>query len=161
MECIEQIRASVLHGPKELRIVRILRTFILVQHIDKSQETRSISPPGPREAQVSVRATGLCGSDLHYYHDFRNGNIAVKEPFSLGHESAGVVVKVGEDVTTLQVGDKVALEVGLPCGRCDFCNKGRYNLCKDMNFLSSARKFPHSQGTLQDRINHPAAFCHK
>ena len=111
--------------------------------------------------QVSVCTTGLCGSDLHYYHDFRNGNIIVKEPFSLGHESAGVVVKVGEGVTSLQVGDKVALEVGLPCGRCDFCTGDRYNLCKDMNFLSSARRFPHSQGTLQDRINHPAAFSHK
>jgi len=80
---------------------------------------------------------------------------------SLGHESAGVVVGVGSAVTNFQIGDKVALEVGLPCGECERCAEGRYNICKGMNFRSSAKAFPHAQGTLQDRINHPAAWCHK
>jgi len=80
---------------------------------------------------------------------------------SLGHESAGVVVGVGSAVTNLQIGDKVALEVGLPCGECERCAEGRYNICKGMNFRSSAKAFPHAQGMLQDRINHPAAWCHK
>ncbi|OCL12121.1 GroES-like protein [Glonium stellatum] len=139
-----RIRASVLHGAKDLRI-----------------ENRSLPAPGPNEVQVSVRATGLCGSDLHYYRHYRNGDIIVREPMSLGHESAGVVVGVGSAVTNFQVGDKVALEVGLPCGECERCGEGRYNICKGMNFRSSAKAFPHAQGTLQDRINHPAAWCHK
>lgn len=139
-----QIRASVLHGAKDLRI-----------------ENRSLPFPGPNEVQVSVRATGLCGSDLHYYRHYRNGDIIVREPMSLGHESAGVVVGVGSAVTNFQIGDKVALEVGLPCGECERCAEGRYNICKGMNFRSSAKAFPHAQGTLQDRINHPAAWCHK
>jgi L-iditol 2-dehydrogenase len=80
---------------------------------------------------------------------------------SLGHESAGVVVAVGQDVKGFEVGDKVALEVGLPCESCERCKEGRYNICKGMNFRSSAKAFPHAQGTLQDRINHPAAWCHK
>lgn len=80
---------------------------------------------------------------------------------SLGHESAGVIVGVGSAVTNFQIGDKVALEVGLPCGECERCAEGRYNICKGMNFRSSAKAFPHAQGTLQDRINHPAAWCHK
>jgi len=81
---------------------------------------------------------------------------------SLGHESAGVVVGVGSDVHGLfKAGDKVALEVGLPCDACDRCVEGRYNICKAMRFRSSAKAFPHVQGTLQDRINHPAAWCHK
>ena len=80
---------------------------------------------------------------------------------SLGHESAGVVVGMGSAVTNFQIGDKVALEVGLPCGECERCAEGRYNICKGMNFRSSAKAFPHAQGTLQDRINHPAAWCHK
>jgi L-iditol 2-dehydrogenase len=80
---------------------------------------------------------------------------------SLGHESAGVVVGVGSDVQNFKLGDKVALEVGLPCETCDRCKEGRYNICKGMRFRSSAKAFPHAQGTLQDRINHPAAWCHK
>ncbi|KAJ9649438.1 hypothetical protein H2201_004975 [Coniosporium apollinis] len=139
-----QIRASVLHGAKDLRI-----------------ESRSLPSPLPTELQVSVRATGLCGSDLHYYNHYRNGDIIVREPLSLGHESAGVVVAVGKDVTGFSVGDKVALEVGQPCGNCQRCGEGRYNICKQMRFRSSAKSFPHAQGTLQERINHPAAWCHK
>ncbi|KAL1605287.1 hypothetical protein SLS60_004835 [Paraconiothyrium brasiliense] len=125
-----QIRASVLHGAGDLRI-----------------EDRSIFPPGPTDVQVAVRATGLCGSDLHYYRHYRNGDIIVREPMSLGHESAGVVVAVGSEVEQSQ-----KFKVG---------DKGRYNICKEMKFRSSAKAFPHAQGTLQDRINHPAAWCHK
>lgn len=80
---------------------------------------------------------------------------------SLGHESAGIVVGVGSDVKNFNVGDKVALEVGQPCETCERCKEGRYNICKNMRFRSSAKSFPHAQGTLQDRINHPAAWCHK
>ncbi|KAF4304427.1 putative sorbitol dehydrogenase protein [Botryosphaeria dothidea] len=143
--CGGPIRASVLHGAKDLRI-----------------ENRDLTAPAPNELQVAVRATGLCGSDLHYYNHYRNGDIIVKEPMSLGHESAGVVVAVGSDAqANFKVGDKVALEVGQPCGECERCKEGRYNICKGMKFRSSAKAFPHVQGTLQDRINHPAAWCHK
>lgn len=140
----KQIRASVLHGAQDLRI-----------------ESRSLFPPGPTDLQISIRSTGLCGSDLHYYRHYRNGDIIVQEPMSLGHESAGVVVGVGSDVSNFKVGDKVALEVGLPCEQCERCKEGRYNICKGMKFRSSAKAFPHAQGTMQDRINHPAAWCHK
>jgi L-iditol 2-dehydrogenase len=71
------------------------------------------------------------------------------------------VTAVGADVATLQVGDRVALEVGLPCEQCELCKSGRYNICKGMKFRSSAKAYPHAQGTLQDRINHPAKWCHK
>ncbi|KAI4701008.1 hypothetical protein J4E89_010844 [Alternaria sp. Ai002NY15] len=140
----KNIRASVLHGAKDLRI-----------------ENRTLFPPSQTELQISVRSTGLCGSDLHYYRHYRNGDIIVREPMSLGHESAGVVVDVGSEVSGFKVGDKVALEVGQPCENCERCKEGRYNICKGMKFRSSAKAFPHAQGTLQDRINHPAAWCHK
>ena len=123
------------------------------------QETVSLPAPAASEVQVAVRATGLCGSDLHYYMHGRNGDIVVREPLALGHESAGVVTAVGRDVTSLQPGDRVALEVGVPCDACGLCLAGRYNLCRDMRFRSSAKSFPHFQGTLQERINHPARRC--
>lgn len=142
--CGGDIRASVLHGAKDLRV-----------------ESRELSAPEAAEVQVEVKATGLCGSDLHYFNHYRNGDIICKEPMALGHESAGVVTAVGSEVSSLKVGDRVALEVGLPCESCDLCKEGRYNICKGMRFRSSAKAFPHFQGTLQDRINHPAKWVHK
>ncbi|KAL2758381.1 hypothetical protein ACRALDRAFT_1029784 [Sodiomyces alcalophilus JCM 7366] len=138
------VQASVLHGAKDLRL-----------------EERALAAPSAGEVQVAVRATGLCGSDLHYYSHFRNGDILVREPLTLGHESAGVVTAIGPGVSTLAVGDRVALEVGQPCESCDLCVEGRYNICPAMKFRSSAKAFPHAQGTLQDKVNHPAKWCHK
>ncbi|RFU32125.1 hypothetical protein B7463_g4234, partial [Scytalidium lignicola] len=141
---ISTVQASVLHGIKDLRV-----------------ETRQLPPPGPKEVQVAVQTTGLCGSDLHYFGHYRNGDIIVKEPMTLGHESAGTVVAVGPQVSNLKVGDQVALEVGQPCGNCERCQEGRYNICKEMRFRSSAKSFPHFQGTLQERINQSADWCYK
>ena len=125
------------------------------------QDIVTLDDPGPTELQIQIKATTLCGSDLHYYEHYRNGDIQVREPLSLGHESAGVVHAVGSQVENFRVGDRVALEVGLPCGECERCREGRYNICPAMRFRSSAKAFPHAQGTLQDTINHPAAWCHK
>ncbi|KAL5461165.1 hypothetical protein PMIN06_002354 [Paraphaeosphaeria minitans] len=136
--------ASVLYGPRDLRL-----------------ETRHISGPGPQELQVAIKATGVCGSDVSYYSKFRNGDLQAVQPLSLGHESAGVVVAIGEAVTGFQIGERVALEVGVPCDNCRSCQRGRYNLCPGMRFRSSAKSVPHFQGTLQERINHPAKWCHK
>ena len=125
------------------------------------QEKVTLSPPNPNELQIAILRTGLCGSDLHYYQHFRNGDILVQQPFALGHESAGVVKALGSAVTQFAVGDHVALEVGLPCSRCDRCREGRYNICPKLKFGSSAKLLPHPWGTLQERVNHPAEWCWK
>lgn len=126
-------------------------------------ETRhiEISEPGENEVQIVPRSITLCGSDLHYYHHGRNGSITVKEPLCLGHECAGEVVQVGNAVKGLEVGDKVAVECGVPCSDCEHCLKGRYNLCPKLRFRSSGSAFPHFQGTLQEKINHPARWTHR
>ena len=113
--------------------------------------------------QLSIRSTGICGSDQHYYNHFRNGDIHVREPMSLGHESSGVVELVGPGPNphNLRPGDRVAVEVGVPCDGCARCAEGRYNICAGMRFRSSAKSFPHFQGTLQERVNHPARWCHR
>ncbi|PNY25246.1 Sorbitol dehydrogenase [Tolypocladium capitatum] len=141
----QRVTASVLHGARDLRL-----------------QERSLPPPASDEVQVAVQSTGLCGSDLHYFNHFRNGDIIVREPLTLGHESSGTVVAVGAGVAGgLAPGDRVALEVGLPCETCEFCDQGRYNICRAMRFRSSAKALPHAQGTLQERVNHPARWCHK
>ncbi|RDW77238.1 GroES-like protein [Coleophoma cylindrospora] len=138
------INASVLHGPRDVRL-----------------ETRSIADPLAGELQISIKSTGICGSDVSYYKKFANGDLCACAPLSLGHESSGVVVAIGPQVNGFKLGDRVALEVGIPCGECGICRKGRYNLCKKMRFRSSAKSIPHFQGTLQQRVNHPAVWCHK
>lgn len=125
------------------------------------QQDRDLPHPAADEVQVAVQATGLCGSDLHYYNHFAIGDIAVQQPLTLGHESSGTVVAVGSSVEDLRPGDRVALEVGVPCDECEYCTSGRYNICRGMRFRSSAKIFPHAQGTLQEKINHPARWCHK
>ncbi|KAH7886898.1 chaperonin 10-like protein [Phlebopus sp. FC_14] len=136
-------RAAVLHGPKDLRV-----------------EDRPVWPPQYNHAQVLVKSTGLCGSDLHYYLDGRNGDFALQAPLVLGHEAAGLVVAVGPGVTNIVPGQRVAIEAGVMCRQCEYCDSGRYNLCKGMRFASSAKTFPHLDGTLQDRMNHPAHVLH-
>lgn len=126
-----------------------------------AQAERDITPPASNEVQVAVQSTGLCGSDLHYFNHYRNGDIIVREPLTLGHESAGTVVAAGDAVSNLKPGDRVALEVGQPCDECEYCTGGRYNICRNMKFRSSAKAFPHAQGTLQERVNAPAKWCHK
>ncbi|THH30890.1 hypothetical protein EUX98_g3272 [Antrodiella citrinella] len=135
--------AAVLHGPKDLRI-----------------EDRTLWPPSQGQLQVAVKATGLCGSDLHYYLHARNGDFAIRSPLVLGHEAAGVVTAIGPGVRGFYVGQRVAIEAGIMCNACDYCTSARYNLCKSMRFASSAKTFPHLDGTLQDRMNHPAHVVH-
>lgn len=111
-----------------------------------------------------MKATTLCGSDLHYFTHYRNGDFCIKEPLSPGHECAGVVVATGskaEQQYGVKVGDQVAVEVGVPCDDCEHCWDGDYNLCEKLRFRSSAACFPHYQGTLQQRFNHPAKWVHK
>ncbi|KAI0066791.1 GroES-like protein [Artomyces pyxidatus] len=135
--------AAVLYGPKDLRF-----------------DERTLWPPSYGQAQVAVMSTGLCGSDLHYYLHGRNGDFALQSPLVLGHEAAGIVTAVGPGVKNLVPGQRVAIEAGIMCNNCDYCAKGRYNLCKNMRFASSAKTFPHLDGTLQERMNHPAHVLH-
>ncbi|KAI0433905.1 hypothetical protein F5Y09DRAFT_297811 [Xylaria sp. FL1042] len=75
----------------------------------------------------------------------------------LGHESAGTIVSVGASVTSLQPGDRVALEPGYPCRRCAPCLGGKYNLCPEMRFAAT----PPYDGTLTGFWTAPADFCYK
>lgn len=75
----------------------------------------------------------------------------------LGHESSGTVVEVGSSVKTLKKGDRIALEPGYPCRRCQPCLGGHYNLCPDMQFAAT----PPYDGTLTGFWVAPADFCYK
>ncbi|KAL3417889.1 hypothetical protein PVAG01_10899 [Phlyctema vagabunda] len=76
----------------------------------------------------------------------------------MGHETSGTIHKVGSRVTTLQPGDRVAIEPGLPCQRCKTCQAGSYNLCPSMEFAACP---PKSHGTLRKYYKSTEGFCYK
>jgi S-(hydroxymethyl)mycothiol dehydrogenase len=88
-------------------------------------ETVIVPDPGPGEALVEVQACGVCHTDLHY----REGGINDEFPFLLGHEAAGVVSAVGDDVSDVAPGDFVVLNWRAVCGQCRACRKGHPHLC--------------------------------
>lgn len=112
------------------------------------------------EVQINVKATGICGSDLHYYHTGRLGPRILEKPMILGHESCGIITQVGEGVLNLHIGDRVVIEPGLACSQCQLCLQGRYNLCPKMKFSSSLLGGV-NHGTLRDYVCFPSHLCHK
>ncbi|CTQ33976.1 2,3-butanediol dehydrogenase [Jannaschia rubra] len=103
-----------------------------------------IEEPTPGEGQVKIKVawTGICGSDLHEYVagpifvpvDTPHPVSGEKAPIVMGHEFAGEVVEIGQGVTRVKVGDRVAVEPILACGECDACRHGKYNLCETLGF---------------------------
>lgn len=67
------------------------------------------------DVRVHIEQTGICGSDVHYWQRGRIGDFILESPIVLGHESSGTVVEVGNKVENLKVGDRVAIEPGVPC----------------------------------------------
>ena len=116
---------------------RTNRVAVLCGIRDIRMEDREVPVPGPEEILVAVSAVGVCGSDVHYYEHGRIGSFVVEAPLILGHEAAGVVVERGEGADRHQVGQRVAIEPGRPCGRCRVCLSGSYNLCPKMRFLAT------------------------
>jgi D-xylulose reductase len=94
---------------------------------------------------------------VHYWVEGRIGHFIVEKPMVLGHESAGIVHSVGDKVKTLKVGDRVAMEPGVPCRRCVRCKEGKYNLCPDMAFAAT----PPYDGTLARYYALPEDYCYK
>ncbi|KAM0250879.1 hypothetical protein ACHAQJ_008457 [Trichoderma viride] len=116
-----------------------------------------VPEPGHGEVLLHIRATGICGSDVHFWKSGRIGSLVFEGDCILGHEAAGVVLKCGEGVMNVLPGDRVAIEPGVPCGECFLCLDGKYNLCEDVKFSGV---YPYA-GTIQRYKVHPAKWLHK
>ena len=107
------------------------------------------------EVLVHVKCTGICGSDIHFQkHGCIGPTMVVEGEHILGHESSGEILAVGNKVTNLKTGDKVALEPGVPCKSCKACLTGKYNGCEKVLFSST----PPVAGFLRRYIKHPSNF---
>lgn len=111
-----QMKAGVLHAREDLRY----------EYIEK---------PSPKagEVLVKVKYTGICGSDIPRV----NGDASHFYPNVLGHEFSGVIAEVGEGVTKVKVGQRVAGVPLVPCLKCEDCSDGDYSLCKHYSFIGS------------------------
>ena len=138
------MKSVVCHGAKDLRI----------------EETDACSAAAD-EVIVSVETGGICGSDLHYFNHGGFGAIRIKEPMILGHEIAGRVFQLGDQVEGLSVGDLVAINPSRPCFTCRFCREAKYNHCEDMRYYGSAMRFPHVQGAFSEKLTVKDWQCHK
>lgn len=114
------MRASVLHAPGDIKI-----------------EDVAVPQPDDDQVLVQVAAVGVCGSDVHYYHEGRIGDFVVNQPLILGHEASGVITAVGKNVPTARIGERVAIEPQRACRVCNECKHGRYNLCSNIEFYAT------------------------
>ena len=110
------MKAGVVHGREDIRY----------EEIDKPVA-------GPGKVLIKVKYTGICGSDVPRV----NGDACHYFPNVLGHEFSGIVEEVGEGVTSLKPGDRVAGVPLVPCMKCEDCQKGDYSLCKHYSFIGS------------------------
>lgn len=101
----------------------------------QNQEEKSFLKPF--EIRIGVRACGVCGTDVHIYHGGA-GSISITPPVILGHEIAGEVLEIGDDVSRVSVGDRVAIDPNNMCGRCEYCLEGRGNFCH--NYIGTGTK---------------------
>jgi L-idonate 5-dehydrogenase len=138
------MKAVVIHAARDLRV-----------------EERNPEKPGPQQLEVAVEAGGICGSDLHYYSHGGFGTVRLREPMVLGHEVAGTVKALGEGVSGLVAGDRVAISPSRPCNACEYCLRGQQNQCLNMRFYGSAMPMPHIQGAFQQRLIVETWQCHK
>lgn len=127
------MKAAIIHAPHDLRV-----------------EDTDIPAMAPTDVKVRIRAGGICGSDLHYYHHGGFGTVRIQHPMILGHETAGEVIETGAAVTTLHPGDRVAINPSRACGQCHFCLEGKANHCLDMRFFGSAMRLPHMHGAFRE-----------
>lgn len=125
------MKAAVLYAKRDIRI-----------------EDRPEPVAKGTQVKIRVRAVGVCGSDVHYYTEMAIGDQVIKKPQPVGHEFSGEVVAVGQAVKRVKVGQRVAIEPGLPCHECRQCREGRPNCCPNVRFYGT----PPIEGSLQEFV---------
>lgn len=136
--------AARLHGARDIRVEKLA----------------SPAEPGPGQVTLAIRTVGICGSDLHTYTDGRLGETILKSPLIPGHEFAGVVQRLGTGAIDgtgrpLAVGARVCVDPAQACGKCDLCQKGHPNLCRNLHFCGL---WP-DDGAMCQYINVPGGTC--
>jgi threonine 3-dehydrogenase len=102
-------------------------------------QTVPVPQIGPRDVLVKVRATTICGTDLHIYRWDTWAQSRIRPPMVFGHEFSGDVVAVGDEVTTVRIGDFISGETHIICGHCYPCRTGQYHICRNVKIVGVDR----------------------
>ena len=114
-------------------------------------------PVGPDDVRIAIHTVGVCGSDVHYYTHGAIGPYVLRAPMVLGHEAAGTVVEIGQNVRSLSVGDRVCMEPGVPDLSSRASKLGLYNVDPAVRFWAT----PPVHGILAPYAVHPTAFTYR
>jgi L-iditol 2-dehydrogenase len=110
----------------------------------------------PHDVLIKITHVTVCGSDVHYYRTGRIGSQVVKYPFIVGHESSGVAEAVGDAVTRVKVGDRIAIDPAISCFECDQCRSGRAHTCRSLKFLGCPGQL---EGSMVEYLVMPETSC--
>jgi L-iditol 2-dehydrogenase len=113
---------------------------------------------GPGDLLVKVKACGICGSDVHGYDGSTGRRLP---PIVMGHEAAGVVEAVGDDVKDIQPGDRVTFDSTVYCGNCFFCSRGQLNLCDNRQVLGVSTPEFKRHGAFAEYVSVPRRISYK
>ena len=134
---------------------RMMRAAVLVSPGRIEVQERLIPNPKAGEVRIRIKSVGVCGSDVHYYYEGRIGSQIIQYPTLLGHEPSGEIDALGEGVSGLSIGTRVAVEPANPCGHCEYCLSGRGNICPKVKFLGT----PPYEGIYAEYAVMPAHCC--
>lgn len=127
----------------------------------RQMEMRDIPAPeikSPTDVLIRMKTVGVCGSDVHYYTQGKIGSQVVEYPFTVGHEGAGIIEKVGSSVRNVKPGDRIAVEPAMSCWQCDQCKAGRPHTCRKLRFLGCPKQ---AEGCLSEYLVMPEECCFK
>ena len=137
------------------------KALVLTQAQTTVIEEREIVSLKRDEVRVKLAAAGICGTDMHYYQNFSNAGFELQNKIVLGHEASGTIVELGDNVTNVAVGDKVAVTPVMNCGVCKACRRGEANVCENKRFPGSATTVPHIDGFFRELFEIEARCCRK
>ncbi|HEY4784481.1 MAG TPA: alcohol dehydrogenase catalytic domain-containing protein [Bacteroidales bacterium] len=125
------------------------------------REMKMFDVPTPKivndtDVLIKMTTVGVCGSDVHYYTTGKIGDQVVRYPFTVGHEGAGIVEKVGMAVSRVKPGDRIAIDPAMSCWQCDQCKSGRPHTCRKLRFLGCPGQ---AEGCLSEYIVMPETSC--
>ena len=116
----------------------------------------AVPEPGPDEVLIRVKATAICGTDIHIYSWDQYAQERIKPPMIFGHEGCGEVARIGSRVRGYAIGDLIAVETHIPCGECFQCRTGSQHICERMAIIGV-----HTDGVFAEYAKIPTSCCWK